>query len=130
VLPEPIGDDLCGLAERWTLDLALAQGLLDMQRFSWDKLAPAGFRGPDLWIVSGWRSKEAQAGLNPLVTKSRHTFCPSLAADLRVGDLPATETQPAIWQLFGGWWKFNVFGRWGGDFQPTGKFELNHFDLG
>ncbi len=130
MLPEPIGDDSCLLAQGWILDPALAEGLVAMQRFSWDKLAPAKLRGPDLWIISGWRSEEAQADLNPLITRSRHTFCPSMAADLRVGDLPATITQPDIWQLLGGWWKFNVHGRWGGDFPPTGRFELNHFDLG
>ena len=86
--------------------------------------AAQGLRWPGLWILSGWRSAQLQAYVNPLEPASRHRPCPSLAADLRVGDFPASTTTD-YWRVLGTLWKA-MGGRWGGDF-PTP--DLNHFEL-
>ena len=85
-----------------------------------------GFRWPGLWIISGFRSRRLQSRINPSAEKSRHSFCPSLAADLRVGDLPASTTPTEFWAFLGTLWKA-MGGRWGGDFRTP---DVNHFDMG
>jgi len=92
----------------------------------------AGLRWPGLWIISGNRSPKDQARVNPALPNSLHVRCPSLAADLRVGQIAASITTPAIWRFLGDLWRA-MGGRWGGDFkdrlgQPT--HDDNHFDLG
>ena len=84
-----------------------------------------GFRWPGLFVISGYRSARVQAGVNPAAPNSLHTRCPSLAADLRVGDLPASLTPREFWDLLGRIWE-SKGGRWGGRFTPE---DLNHFDL-
>ena len=88
-------------------------------------MAAAGFRWPGLSIISGYRSRFLQLEINPLAPQSLHTRCPSLAADLRVGDQPASITPVALWELLGRIWS-SLGGRWGGRFSPP---DLNHFDL-
>jgi len=84
-----------------------------------------GLRWPGLFVISGYRSSRVQASVNPLAPNSLHTRCPSLAADLRVGDIPASLTPFEWWELLGGIWG-TLGGRWGGRFTPP---DLNHFDL-
>ena len=84
-----------------------------------------GLRWPGIFIISGYRSQALQARVNPLVPKSLHTECPSLAVDLRVGDTPASTTAVEVWAFLGTLWKA-LGGRWGGDFRPEPDF--NHFE--
>ena len=95
------------------------------------RFAAAGLRWPGLWIVSGHRTAKDQARVNPAVPNSLHVRCPSLAVDLRVGQVAGVAT-PEVWRALGDVWKA-MGGRWGGDFkdrlgQPT--HDDNHFDLG
>jgi len=89
------------------------------------RFSAQGFRWPGLTIISGWRSRLLQASINPAAPNSLHTRCPSLAADLRVGDQPASITPFALWAQLGQLWSA-LGGRWGGTFSPP---DPNHFDL-
>jgi len=122
------GDDSCGLQRRWTLDPTLADMLVDLDEWARRTFAAARFRWPGLFIISGYRSAGLQAELNPLAPASLHTRCPSLAADLRVGDVPASITTPEFWAVLGQRWR-QMGGRWGGDFLPPEGPDYNHFDL-
>jgi len=84
-----------------------------------------GLRWPGLYIISGYRSPDLQSRINPSAPNSRHTSCPSLAVDVRVGDVPASLTDPTIWHFLGTEWK-KLGGRWGGSFRIE---DLNHFDI-
>jgi len=48
-----------------------------------------------------------------------------MAADLRVGDTPASTTPTEVWAFLGTLWKA-LGGRWGGDFRPEPDY--NHFE--
>ena len=120
-----VGSDACGLSRRWVLDFTLAGMLIQLDQVAAREISAAGFRWPGLFVISGHRSQSLQALVNPLAPRSLHTRCPSLAADLRVGDLPASVTPPALWAQLGRIWG-TLGGRWGGHF-PTP--DLNHFDL-
>lgn len=122
---ERLGDEGCSLSRRWVLDPSLAELLVLLDERTRRTFSAAGFRWPGLFIISGFRSRILQADINPLAPASLHTRCPSLAADLRVGDLPASLTTPEIWAVVGTLWK-RLGGRWGGDF---GTPDYNHFDL-
>ena len=126
LLPEALGQDACSLARRWTLAPALARRLVALDRDLADEFAAAGIRWPGLWILSGGRSSTHQMQLNPTAPESLHTRCPSLAADLRVGGVPASLTEDLVWNAVGTRWEL-LGGRWGGRFDPP---DLNHFDLG
>ena len=139
------------ISRRWSLDCTLARDLVRLDGFGlagWSKLraaAPLWLRGsplsafliwPGLYVISGYRTEEQQAGLNPGAQDSQHRRCPSLAADLRVGQLEACLTAPAVWQWLAAGWKLQGPGhRWGGDFIggfvpcPLWEADLNHFDL-
>jgi len=84
-----------------------------------------GLRWPGVFVISGHRSTARQIEINPAVPGSLHTECPSLAADLRVGDTPASTTATEVWAFLGSIWKA-LGGRWGGDFRP--KPDFNHFE--
>jgi len=118
-------DDSCGLQRRWILDATLADMLIALDQWAGRQFSAAGFRWPGLFIISGFRSAALQSEINPLAPASRHTRCPSLAADLRVGDEPASITTPEFWAVLGTRWR-QMGGRWGGDF-PTPDY--NHFDI-
>jgi len=94
--------------------------------------ANLGIRWSGIYVISGHRSRESQAQVNPDAPSSLHTRCPSLAVDLRVGNVPGLGAD-AIWEWLGARWKW-MGGRWGGDFtggQPgINRAEQNHFDLG
>jgi len=124
--PEPIGDDACGLARRWILDPTLAEMLVRLEAKARAEFDALGIRWPGLRIISGFRSSEHQAQLNPAVTQSYHTRCPSLAADLRLGADPPVGDLSNIWAIIGGMWEL-MGGRWGGRFSTP---DPNHFDLG
>jgi len=122
-LPSRVGRDPCSIADRWDLDLTLADRLVRL-----DSAMEAAFEDtfgwPGLFIISGQRS----AALNRAVggaADSRHLACPSLAVDLRVGTVEGIES-PEIWAILGGQWRI-MGGRWGGTFREP---DLNHFDLG
>ena len=89
------------------------------------QLAAEGLRWAGLFIISGHRSQTLQDVLNPDAPDSLHTRCPALAVDLRIGNRPASLTDPSEWGLVGTVWK-QLGGRWGGDFRIP---DWNHFDL-
>ena len=135
---ERIGDSSDGISGRWLLAPGLVCMLLAL-----DQRADAIFSAkelcwPGLYIISGYRPPSLQGRLNPAVKASLHSRRPALAADLRIGDVPATLTPIEFWGWLGGIWK-TLGGRWGGDFSvgapawitagfSTGDF--NHFDTG
>lgn len=126
MLSQRVGVDFCRLAQDWKLDLGLASALIRLDTWAGDESARAGLVWPGLWIISGNRSPASQFDLNPESPGSLHTRCPSLAADLRIGNVPASISTEVQWTWLGARWKW-IGGRWGGDFDPP---DLNHFDLG
>ena len=134
---EIIGIDPCGMVRRWSLSPVLASMLVALDGWAcrtFDReLAKAGlsapwFRWPGLRIISGYRARPLVAAFNPAqkaAQKSRHRRQPSLAADLRVGDTPATVTPREVWTFLGLQWE-RQGGRWGGRFDPP---DPNHFDI-
>jgi len=122
---ERIGVDNCGIQRRWLLDPTLADNLVRLDQWAAREFSAQGLRWPGLFIQSGFRSKIFQAEVNPLNPNSLHTRCPSLAADLRVGDVPASSTTVEIWAFLASHWG-TFGGRWGGRFTPP---DYNHFDL-
>ena len=125
-LNERIGLDWCGLAERWVLDPVLAQDLVLLDQWAASELSAQRLRWDGLFLISGHRSPQVQVVLNPAAPRSLHTYCPSLAADLRVANRPASATEIETWFWLGQRWEF-MGHRWGGRFRPP---DLNHFDLG
>lgn len=99
--------------------------LVTLDRRASEVFSAEGLRWAGVYIISGFRSPRTQAQINPTNPQSNHTRCPSMAADLRVGDVAASATPPEIWRFLGDLWK-KLGGRWGGDF-PTP--DLNHFEL-
>ena len=122
---ERIPDDACGLSRRWILDPTLAGMLVRLDQWAAGEFSASGLRWPGLFVISGYRSPLLQADVNPLAPASLHTRCPSLAADLRVGDIPASLTGVETWAFLASHW-FTLGGRWGGRFTPP---DNNHFDL-
>lgn len=125
--------DACVLSRRFLLAPHLVQMVQDLDRWADREIARAGLRWPGLFVISGQRTAALQAELNPDAPASLHLRCPSLAVDLRVGDIAGWPGQDAIWELLGGRWKL-MGGRWGGDFTGgmpgVNRQEQNHFDLG
>lgn len=127
---ERINGDACGLARRWLLDATLAQMLVDLAIISEEDFSRQGLHWPGLNIISGYRSKREQARVNPFNEFSHHRCCPALAADLRLGNLPADSTPFPIWKDLGATWEL-LGGKWGGavgEFDPD--VDPNHFYLG
>ena len=119
-----VGTDACRLSRRWILDPTLAEMLVELDGRAAQEFSAEGFRWPGLSVISGYRSGALQAVINPAAPKSLHTRCPSLAADLRVGDMAASLTPFALWAKLGRIWS-SLGGRWGGFFSPP---DPNHFD--
>jgi len=126
MFPERVDRDACLLQRRWLLDSTLVQMLQALDRWGDQQVTRAGFRWPGLFIISGHRTGEMQAEVGPDSPASLHTRCPSLAVDLRVGNVQASVTGDAIWDWLGARWAL-MGGRWGGRFS---KRDENHFDLG
>ncbi len=97
-----------------------------LDQWAGQELAAQGVRWDGLYIISGHRDEGYQLILNPAAPRSLHTRCPSLAADLRVANQPATLTEIQTWFWLGQRWEF-MGHRWGGRFRPP---DLNHFDMG
>lgn len=123
---ERVTDDACGLQERWTISPVLAVMLVQLEAELQQVFSSQGLRWPGLFIISGYRSPTLQDKVNPSAPNSRHTICPSMAVDLRMGDEPASITPRLFWEIIGSRWIKNG-GRWGGTFNLE---DLNHFDLG
>ena len=105
----------------------MLKSLDEWARREFDKaFATFGVRWPGIFIISGHRSAQGQASINPDAPASLHTRCPSLAADLRVGNVPASISADALWDWLGARWAM-MGGRWGGRFSTRDE---NHFDLG
>ena len=117
--------DACSLSRRFILDPGLADMLVRLEGRAAAIFSAEGLRWPGIFVISGHRSAARQAEVNPTVPRSLHTQCPSLAADLRVGDTPASTTATEVWAFLGTLWKA-LGGRWGGDFRP--KPDYNHFE--
>jgi len=98
--------------------------LVQLDQRARETFAAEGLRWPGINIISGFRTQSQQAQVNPDVPDSLHTRCPSLAADLRVGDLPASTTPIDLWRFLGAIWQ-RQGGRWGGTFRTP---DVNHFE--
>ena len=125
---EPISADPCGVVRRWDLDTTLASMLLALDAWACETFSEQRVRWPGLYIISGHRSAPLVGAFNPTqaaATRSRHLFLPSLAADLRVGNAPASATPFEVWTFLGLRWE-QQGGRWGGRFTPP---DPNHFDI-
>ncbi len=103
----------------------MAEFLVRLEDWAQRTFSAEGLRWAGLFVISGFRSPLLQAEVNPLAPASLHTRCPSLAADLRVGDVPASLTTVETWAFLASYW-FTLGGRWGGRFTPP---DNNHFDL-
>ncbi len=125
-LSKRVGDDPNRISREWFVECALARMLVRLESFLEQIFSAEGLRWPGLHIISGHRTAAEQREVNPANPNSLHVRCPSLAVDLRVGDVPASVTPVETWQQVGQAWKAQG-GRWGGDFDPP---DLNHFDLG
>ena len=129
--PERVTDDACGISRRWLLAPHVAESVVSVNREMGSLFSAQGIRWPGLTIISGYRSSQKQAQVNPAVTKSWHSRCPALAVDLRVGDAPASTTPVELWATIAHQFKKRG-ARWGGDFKHAGsgpnKREANHFD--
>jgi len=79
---------------------------------------------PPLYIISGQRSEKHNKEIGG-APASFHLRRPSLAADLRVGQIAGADSDE-IWAILGGWWRLHG-GRWGGTFSDP---DPNHFDIG
>lgn len=117
--------EACRLSRRWRISPIFAGLLVALDRAVREIFSTERLRFPGLYIISGYRSPRLQARVNPSAPGSLHTRCPSLAVDMRVGDLPASVTPPELWSVVGNTWKA-LGGRWGGDFAAP---DLNHFAL-
>jgi len=99
--------------------------LVELDRQAEQRFSAEGLRWGGIFIISGYRSPATQAIVNPSNPASKHSRCPSVAADLRISDLPASTTPFELWGFLGGIWQA-LGGRWGGTF-PTP--DPNHFEL-
>lgn len=124
-LPERVGTEACSLSRRWEIDPTLAAMLVALDGEAAQAFSSPGVRWPGLSIISGYRPPTVQSRVNPSAPNSLHTFCPALAADLRVGDQPASRTDPTVWAWLGRRWAV-LGGRWGGTFHEP---DFNHFDV-
>ena len=120
-LASVVGQDPCQLADRWSLSESLARKLVHLESQARSEF---GKWWPGLFVISGYRDpvKNAEVGGVP---NSFHTYCPSLAADLRVGNMAGFGSDE-IWAILGGMWRLSG-GRWGGTFSNP---DPNHFDIG
>jgi len=124
-LSSRVGTDPGLLSRRWNIELALAVDLIALDGEVARGISAAGLRWPGLSVISGHRSRTLQDQLNPSAPNSKHVRSPSLAVDLRVGDQPASVTEPTLWARIGRIWQA-MGHRWGGVFRPP---DLNHFDI-
>jgi len=120
-----VGNDPCSIQRRWRVADIIARTVVAVEAQAIQIFSAEGIRWPGLWILSGYRSERRQIEVNPNNPNSLHSVCPSLAVDLRVGDLPASITPYEQWAFVGTLWMSHG-GRWGGHF-PTP--DLNHFDF-
>jgi len=125
MLPEHVGSDACRLAQRWGLDIGLANRLVQLEEWAHQQFEVMGVSvWPGIRIISGQRSAEKNAAVGG-VPNSFHVRCPSLAADLRVGNVAGLES-PEVMAILGGRWRLSG-GRWGGTFRDPSP---SHFDIG
>jgi len=122
---ERIETDACGISRRWSIAPHLARMLVRTNEFVRQAFSADGLRWPGLYILSGFRTVQRQAAVNPDNPNSLHLRCPALAVDLRVGDAPASTTPIELWAIVGQRFKL-LGGRWGGDFPVP---DPNHFDV-
>jgi len=125
-IPQRVSGDACLLSRRWLLDPTLVSMLQNLDRWADGQFAAHGIRWPGIFIISGHRSRARQTEVNPDAPASLHTRCPSLAADLRVGNVQASVVGDSVWDWLGARWAL-MGGRWGGRFS---RRDENHFDLG
>jgi len=117
------------MVRRWGLDPALACLLVSLDLSAAEYLRCRGLGWPGIWIISGARDRPLAPALNPdeePATESLHLTRPARAADLRVGNEPASLTDPSVWGFLGTLGE-RLGLRWGGRWDPP---DWNHFDLG
>jgi len=122
--------DACSLSRRWLLEPIIARALVETEAVAQRSFAAQGIRWPGIFIISGHRTAAQQKEANPSNPVSHHRCCPSLAVDLRVGDLPASTTPTPFFEFIAR--AMEVYGiKWGGSFQDPfeGFFERNHYYL-
>jgi len=106
----------------------MAKALVETETVATRFFSAQGARWPGISIISGHRSKEQQAEANPRNPASHHRCCPSLAVDIRVGDLPASLTPPQFFEFVAnGLSVYDI--KWGGDFPDEflALLERNHY---
>jgi len=118
-------DSLC-LQRQWNISADLADKLIRAEDLAAQSFSSEGLCWPGVWIISGHRTREEQAEINPDFPNSLHRRDPSVAVDILLGNLPGPENDPLL-AHFAIFWKA-LFGRWG--FDAYGPAEQNHFDLG
>jgi len=125
LLPSRVGHDSCKLANSWGLSISLAGMLVRLEEFAEREfnIIP-GFTWPGIYIFSGNRSVAHNADVGG-VEDSFHIRCPSLAADIRVGNVAGLSSAEVL-AILGGKWRM-MGGRWGGTFSDPSP---NHFDIG
>jgi len=108
----------------WQLDAGLAGMLVALDGWAEQAFTVGAIRWPGIYILSGQRSEAENRSVGG-VAGSLHLRCPSLAADIRMGNL-AGLASPEVMAILGGRWRL-MGGRWGGTFTDPSP---NHFDLG
>jgi len=137
-------DSVQRISRRWKIscDLAVALHRLDESAQSrWSPLLDAArrlrlptlpFEFPGLYIISGHRSPADNVAAGGAV-QSKHLRCPADAADLRLGNVSACLTTPAIWEWLGAIWQAqggrNPSSIVGPAPCPGWTADLNHFEL-
>jgi len=118
------------LSRRWLLEPVIAVALVETEAVAQGLFASQGLRWPGIYIISGHRTRSQQEEANPANPSSHHRCCPSLAVDLRVGDIPASVTPPQFFKFIAD--ALAVHGiKWGGDVPDEflALLEQNHYYL-
>jgi len=127
---ERVDGDACSLSRRWLLEPVIAVALVETETVAQGIFASQGLRWPGIFIISGHRTQAQQEEANPSNPSSHHRCCPSLAVDIRIGDLPASVTPRPFFKFIAD--ALAIHGiKWGGDLEDEflALLEQNHYFL-